>query len=90
MNIEFLHKIVKQLVLETQIDYISGSRPMTLTMLNNSSLIVSFTGHCKKIYGLNDIEVILLWDKYSKMLCNKMNKIIKEGAGGDSEIRSVK
>jgi len=100
MNNKFLNKVADHIVKETIMDFTRGrvytpflvsplrpSLSFPFYLLPLSSLPSLFSEHCENVYGLNNGEIEYLWDEYKNIIDNK---IIKEGAGGDSEIRSVK
>jgi len=81
---KFLHKIVDQLVSETEICY---KREMIKTLFTISPFVISydklhpieippyyFKIHCKDIYGLKDKEEIeYVWSEYKKTFRDKFN-----------------
>ena len=83
MDKRFLHKVVDQIVSETEIDYdnklIDGpffhSRPITVfRFLSTISLPGSFYKHCKDVYGLNDDEVDYVWEEYRIIIKDEIEK----------------
>ena len=78
-----LNKIVDQLMDETDIDY---GRKLVLTpfwvrpfSFPFSIASRSFIRHCRDIYGLNVAEKQYVWDKYKKIIKNKIkNKPLNE------------
>lgn len=103
MNKKFLNRVIKQVTSETRMDFTRGRvytpflvsplRPSLSHTFYLSSFLLSpflsslFSEHCENVYGLNNKEIDYTWEEYKDIIDNK---IIKEGAGGDSEIRSVK
>ena len=86
MDKRFLHKVVGQLIRETEIDrykkkiYFPFHPPSNL--LFNSLLSFypfpthsSFSSHCREVYGLNDDEINYVWEEYK----NSITFLIKNG-----------
>ena len=83
MDKRFLHKVVDQIVSETEIDYdnklIDGpffhSRPITVfRFLSTISLPGSFYKHCRDVYGLNEQEIEYVWEEYRYIILYKIEK----------------
>ena len=83
MDKRFLHKVVDQIVSETEIDYdnklIDGpffhSRPITVfRFLSTISLPGSFYKHCRDVYGLNEQEIEYVWEEYRYIILYKLEK----------------
>ena len=85
MDNRFLDKVVDQIVRETRIDYDRRviktphlpSRPFLLPspFSSFSSLfpLVSFSDHCKDVYGLNEQEIDYVWKVYRGIIKDKIN-----------------
>ena len=81
MDKKFLNKVLDQLVRETEIDY-DGEEVSVPIPLSFNSLIVfllppfsysfSFAKHCKNVYGLNKEETEYVWDRYRKIIKDKI------------------
>jgi|TARA_R110000803_G_scaffold41933_1_gene90016 hypothetical protein len=75
MDYKFLNKVADQLVNETRIDY-EGEElyvPFTTQSFNYffPSLFRSypyFFHHCQDVYGLNEEEIIYVWDKWEEII----------------------
>ena len=83
MDKRFLHKVVDQIVSETEIDYdnklIDGpffhSRPITVfRFLSTISLPGSFYKHCRDVYGLNEQEIEYVWEEYRNIIKDEIEK----------------
>ena len=86
MDYKFLHKVVDQIVRETEIDYGIGEiqfpfRPVTSSLLaftiDPSPLFSSFfsfffSSHCKNVYGLNEQEIEYVWNNYREIVKDKL------------------
>jgi len=90
MDKRFLHKVVGQLIRETEIDRYKKKVyfPFFLSLFSLSfllfsspsilsfpSLLSSFYKHCRDIYGLNDDEIDYVWEEYR----NSIIYLIKNG-----------
>ncbi len=88
MDKRFLHKVVGQLIRETEIDrykkkvyfpfdpYLHFSSFMFSSLLHFSSPTPSsFYKHCRDIYGLNEEEIKYVWNEYK----NSITFLIKNG-----------
>ena len=88
MDYKFLHKVLDQIVYETEIDYdrkvIGNPFPFPLVFyphFSRSSRLIPhyFSHHCRDVYGLNKQEIEYVWDKYDyemSIIVNN-NKIVK-------------
>ena len=63
MDYKFLHKVLDQIVRETEIDY----RHYTSLMISRI-----FYDHCRDVYGLNDDEVEYVLKEYRKIIKDKL------------------
>ena len=85
MNYKFLHKVLDQLVSETEIDGSEVIRFPFLSSLTSSSLFshfflssfplslfLSFSKHCRNIYGLNKEEIEYVWEEYKQIIKDKI------------------
>jgi len=79
-----LNKIVDQLVSETEIDYenteidapfisLSFLSPALSHLSLRSPLSTNFFINCRDIYGLTEKETQYVWDKYKKIIKDKIN-----------------
>jgi len=88
MDKKFLHKVVGQLIRETEIDryhnisvsYFSPPLPFRTFLFPllpgvPLSLLSSFYKHCRDVYGLNNDEVDYVWEEYR----NSIIYLIKNG-----------
>ena len=80
MDKKFLHRVIDQLVYETEIDYekkkIISSFFLfpTAPPVNPKHLdmfVPIFYKHCSGVYGLNKSEVDYVWDEYKRIINNK-------------------
>ena len=86
MDNKFLHKVVDQIVRETRIDYdrrviktpLPPSRPFLLPSPFSSFSYVfpslSFSDHCKDVYGLNEEETEYVWKVYRGIIKDKISQ----------------
>ena len=84
MDYKFLHKVVGQIVSETEIDYVNGRMYTPFTFHSSNSfrisslshlptrLLSSLTKHCKNIYGLNEQEIKYVWKEYREIIIDKL------------------
>ena len=83
MDKKFLHRVLDQLVYETEINYktIRISVPFLPLSFPPFPLPLSFSlpfpppsfnKHCKEIYGLNDDEVDYVWEEYKNIIKDKI------------------
>ena len=85
MDKKFLHRVLDQIVYETEINYktIRISVPfLPLSFPSFSPSVFSFFSlpipppsfkkHCKEIYGLNDDEVNYVWYEYKNIIKDKI------------------
>jgi hypothetical protein len=76
MDKRFLDKVVDQIVSETTIDYDEETiyypflppSGFLLSSLYSPFVLYNFWQHCKNIYGLNEEEIIYVWEKYRKII----------------------
>ena len=87
MDKKFLHKVIDQIVSETNIDYDKKKIyfPFSSTSLSfpdhyyfhfysfPTHFSVSFSDHCKDVYGLNKYEVKYVWKEYREIIKEKLN-----------------
>ena len=83
MDKKFLHKVLNQIVRETEMDY-EKERAYTPFYYSFStlsyftlSLVFSsprspFTKHCKNVYGLNKEETEYVWEEYRRIIKDKI------------------
>ena len=81
MDKKFLNKVVNQIVSETEIDYGMGEIQFPFSF-NTSSLLAFtidsfisrqiFSFHCKNVYGLNDDEIVYVWEEYKQIIKDKI------------------
>tara|TARA_R110000796_G_scaffold104313_1_gene214130 strand:+ start:273 stop:536 length:264 start_codon:yes stop_codon:yes gene_type:complete len=82
MDKKFLHKVLNQLVSETEIDdsevvrfpFPPYSFPISILPPNHLSFFLSpsFPKHCRDIYGLNKDEIEYVWDNYREIVKDKI------------------
>ena len=81
MDKRFLHKVVGQLIRETEIDRYKKKVYFPFSLKFHSYYIFptyppsSFYKHCRDIYGLNKSEIDYVWNEYS----NSITYLIKNG-----------
>ena len=85
MDNRFLDKVVDQIVRETRIDYdrrviktphLPLNLHISFSHINHfPSLfpLVSFSDHCKDVYGLNEQEIDYVWKVYRGIIKDKKN-----------------
>ena len=76
MDYKFLHKVLDQIVRETEMDY-EKERAYTpfysyIPYYSLSSYRSPFNKHCKEVYGLNDDEVKYVWKEYREIVKDKI------------------
>ena len=83
MDYKFLHKVVDQIVRETRIDYdrrvIKTPPPCSppfFRFLSFSYVFpsLSFSDHCKDVYGLNEEETDYVWKVYRGIIKDKISQ----------------
>ena len=78
MDYKFLDKVVNQIVSETIIDYDRKviETPSTFSLSFFSFpfffLSLSFSDHCKDVYGLNYEEIEYVWKEYRGIIKDKI------------------
>ncbi len=80
MGYKFLHRVIDQLVYETEIDYekkkiissffLSSTAPPIYPKHLNI-FVPLFYKHCSDVYGLNKSEADYVWDEYKRIINNK-------------------
>jgi hypothetical protein len=79
MDKKFLHKVLDQIVNETEIDHDEGRiySPFKPHFLIQFFFLLStftlFSRHCEEVYGLNDDEVRYVWNEYKTIIKDKIN-----------------
>ena len=79
MDKKFLHKVLDQIVNETEIDHDEGRiySPFKPHFLIQFFFLLStftlFSRHCEEVYGLNDDEVRYVWNEYKNIIKDKIN-----------------
>jgi len=83
MDNKFLNKVLDQIVRETEIDYdeerlytpyLSSLPPLQRFSFPSPLLPpLSFSKHCKEVYGLNDNEMEYVWNEYKEIIRDKVN-----------------
>ena len=84
MDKKFLHKVIDQLVYETEIDYeYMGGRIFisflpsfflfSIFLKSFSSYFPHFAKHCKGVYGLTYEETKYVWNEYRGTIKDKIN-----------------
>ena len=82
MDKRFLDKVVDQLVSETEIyhdeeevsvPFPPFSFPPSFLFSFYFSFPLTFTKHCRDVYGLNIHEIKYVWDEYGKIIKDKIN-----------------
>ena len=78
MDKKFLDKVVNQIVSETRMDeervyvpFLPQSLPPSLFLREYLSPL-SFSKHCREVYGLNDNEVKYVWKEYREIVKDKI------------------
>ena len=73
MDKNYLDKVIKQIIYETEVSngevyfpFLSGGVPRKVLSPTRilSYLSYNFNYHCRTVYGLNDDERLLVWDKF--------------------------
>ena len=73
MDNKFLNKVAEQIISETEVSngkvyfpFLSGGVPRKVLSPTRilSYLLYNFNYHCREVYGLNDDERLLVWDKF--------------------------
>ena len=77
MDYKFLHKVLDQIVRETEMDY-EKERAYTpfysyIPYYSLSAYRSPFNKHCKEVYGLNIQEIEYVWKVYSDDIVYKIN-----------------
>ena len=80
MDKNYLDKVVDQIVNETTIVYDKGrlytpffpGRTLEYLYLTSKVHPYYFSKHCKNIYGLNRYEIVYVWDKYKRIIIDKL------------------
>jgi len=67
MDYKFLHRVIDQIVSETKLDYDKEIVNYPFTFYK-SSLLHSFSSHCKNVYGLNKEEIDYVWSEYKRII----------------------
>jgi hypothetical protein len=89
MDYKFLNKVIDQIVNETEVDYDEGRvctpfsprsfflfplYPLLFLSFFSSPLpLLSFSIHCREVYGLNEDEIEYVWNEYKKIIKDKIN-----------------
>ena len=87
MDYKFLNKVLDQIVRETRIDYDMEEIQFPFLPLLALDLIIlahpstsflrltpiSFSKHCRDIYGLNEEETIYVWKEYREIVKDKID-----------------
>jgi len=86
MDKKYLHRVIDQIVSETRIDYdeeklyLPFTPPRLIPNLSVSSIPIlppfcpdSFYKYSRDIYGLTVLEVEYVWEKYKKIILDKIN-----------------
>jgi len=77
MDKKFLHRVIDQIVNETEVDYDKGiiKFPFKPYLTTTTPLwpYSSFASHCRGVYGLNNYEVKYVWKEYKKIILDKIN-----------------
>lgn len=78
MDIKFLHRVIDQIVNETEVDHNKGiiKFPFKPYLTTTSPLwpYWSFADHCRDVYGLNNDEVKYVWKEYKNKIKNEIKK----------------
>ena len=84
MDKKFLNKVVDQIIGETKIDYDKEEiyfpfDPDLFTfyyimtgVIVEDLVIDKFFHHCKNVYGLNEEEILYVWEEYSRIIKDKI------------------
>ena len=76
MDKKYLHKVLNQIVSETEIDYekekVYSSFSFPHPTFDSSPFSYIFTTHCKDVYGLNEQEIGYVWKEYMKIIKDKL------------------
>jgi hypothetical protein len=81
MDNSFLDKVVDQIVSETKMGHDKSvidppfytSFPSHLFFVQSTTFLpTTFSTHCKNVYGLNEEEILYVWNEYKKIIKDKI------------------
>ena len=80
MDKRFLNKVLDQIISETRIDYdrkeiVTPLHPIPFSFpFSYLPSSLSFSRHCKNVYGLNEQEIEYVWKEYKDIIKDKIEK----------------